>query len=259
MTVGMYASASGMLAESFRHGAISNNLANVSTVGFKKDTAVMRTHPTQLLHRLNDHLMTIGGVTTDLAPAIGGRGQGAVVEAILPQFAQGTMMQTANPTDLMIQGEGFFTIDTTRGRRFTRAGNFALDSRGRLVTQNGDPVLLSSGAQVHVGRKRFEVMADGTVLLDGEPSGRLGIVMPESRDLLFKEGESQFAAAPGARFKRAAAAELVQGHLERANVSAVREMAEMLEALRAYEMNQRAITAQDETFNTLISQVGRFG
>src|SRR3990172_1495310 len=105
MTVGMYASASGMLAESFRHGAISNNLANVSTVGFKKDTAVIRTEPTQLLSRLNDHLMTIGGVTADMAPLVGSRGQGAVVQAILPQFAQGTLMQTSNPTDLTIQGE----------------------------------------------------------------------------------------------------------------------------------------------------------
>src|SRR5690349_6769019 len=127
MTVGMYASASGMLAESFRHSAISNNLANVSTVGFKKDTAVLRTEPTQMLSRLNDQLFSIGGVTSDLAPLIGGRGQGAVVEAILPQFAQGSLMETSNPTDLTIQGEGFFTVDTTRGRRYTRAGNFALD------------------------------------------------------------------------------------------------------------------------------------
>jgi flagellar basal-body rod protein FlgF len=259
MTVGMYASASGMLAESFRHSAISNNLANVSTVGFKKDTAVMRTEPTQLLHRINDQLFSIGGVTSDAAPLIGGRGQGAVVEAILPQFAQGSLMETSNPTDLTIQGEGFFTVDTTRGRRYTRAGNFALDGRGRLVTQNGDPVLLSSGAQINIGRKRFEVMRDGTVLLDSEPAGRLGIVMPDSLDLMFKEGDSQFDAAPGVRFAQAPAAEVIQAHLERANVTAVKEMAEMLEALRSYEMNQRAITAQDETLNTLISQVGRFG
>ncbi len=259
MTVGMYASASGMLAESHRHGAISNNLANVSTVGFKKDTAVLRTEPTQLLHRLNDHLMSIGGVTSDVAPAIGGRGQGTVIEAILPSFSQGSLMQTANPTDLTIQGEGFFTVDTARGRRYTRAGNFALDGRGRLVTQNGDPVLLSSGAQVNVGKRRFEVMSDGTLILDGDVAGRLAVVVPENRDLLYKEGDSQFAGAPGSRFKRSTEFSLLQGHLERANVSAVREMAEMLEALRSYEMNQRVLTAQDETLNTLISQVGRFG
>src|SRR5687767_6935309 len=203
MTVGMYASASGMLAESHRHGAISNNLANVSTVGFKKDTAVQREFPTQLLHRLNDHLITLGGQTADLAPAIGVRGQGALIEGIVPQFTQGALMDTGNPTDLTIQGEGFFTIDTLQGRRYTRAGNFAVDGRGRLVTQNGDPVLLSYGAQVNVGKQKFEVMADGTVLLGGHPSGRLAVVTPDAGELLYKDGDSQFAAAPGARMRRA--------------------------------------------------------
>ena len=257
MLVGMYASASGMLAEAARHDAIANNLANVSTMGFKGDTPVISAHPTQMLHRLSDNLMGLDGKLLDMAPAVAVRGEGAIVDAILPRMTQGVLTSTDNPTDFALRGEGFFVVDTARGKRYTRQGNFAVDGRGRLVTQSGDPVLTSTGAQILVGNRRLEVMADGTFRLDGEETGRLAVSQPEDRSAMYKEGEGLFAAAAGTRFKRAGA-DVVQGSLERSNVNAVLEMTEMLEALRAYEANQRAIVAQDETLNTLISQVGRF-
>lgn len=258
MIVGMYTSASGMLAESARHDAIANNLANVSTTGFKRDDTVIRAHPVQMIHRLSDHLVGIDGRWADLVPAIGVRGQGAIVEAVRPDYTQGTLLETYNATDVALQGEGFFAVDTARGRRYTRQGNFALDPRGRLVTQDGDPVLTSSGAPIVVGRRKLEIMGDGSLQLDGVAAGRLAVVLPEDRDMLFKEGAGMFAPAAGARFRAARGTAVAQGRLERSNVSAVSEMVEMLEALRSYEANQRAITAQDETLNTLISQVGRF-
>lgn len=258
MIVGLYTSASGMLAESTRHDAIANNIANVSTTGFKKDQTVVRAQPAQALRRLSDQVISINGLATDLAPAIGSRGQGALVDAILPNFSQGTLMATANATDMAIQGEGYFVVDTARGRRYTRQGNFALNGKGQLVTQNGDPVLSSTGAAILPGRKKLEIGTDGSILLDGEETGRLMTVLPDGPDRLSKEGEGLFAPVPGARFQ-AAGATVVQGHLERSNVNPVLEMAEMLTALRSYEANQRAIMAQDETLDTLISQVGRFG
>ncbi|MEK7475392.1 MAG: flagellar hook-basal body protein [Candidatus Coatesbacteria bacterium] len=254
----MYTSASGMLAEASRHDAIANNLANVSTTGFKRDAAVIRAHPTQLMHRLNDSLISLGGITSDLAPQVGTRGQGALVDAILPNNTQGSLMQTDNPTDVALEGQGYIMVDTVRGRRYTRAGDFAVDGRGRLVTQAGDPVLTSTGAQIMVGRRRLDIGADGGILLDGEAVGTLGVVEPDDTSMLTKEGESLLAPVPGARF-RASGSRVIQGHLERSNVNAVTEMVAMLEALRTYEANQRAITAQDETINTLITQVGRFG
>jgi len=258
MIVGMYTSASGMLAEGARHEAIANNLANVSTTGFKRDETLVRSHPVQMLHRIGDQLMGIDGHYMDMVPAIGNRGQGALVEAIQADMTQGTLLETYNPTDLALQGEGFFVVDTARGRRYTREGNFALDSRGRLVTQDGDPVLAASGNQVVVGARKLEIMADGSLLLDGVDAGRLAVVQPDDRGMVFKEGAGLYAPAAGARFRNAAAT-VAQGRLERSNVNAVTEMVAMLEALRSYEANQRAITAQDETLNTLITQVGRFG
>lgn len=148
-------------------------------------------------------------------------------------------------------------IQTARGRRYTRAGNFTLDSKGRLVTMSGDPVLTSTGAEIIVGDKRFEVNKNGIIFLDGVETGRIGVVNPEENGALFKEGESLFSPVPGARF-RSAETQVSQGTLERSNVNPVLGMAEMLEALRAYEANQRAIIAQDETLGKLIGEVGRF-
>ncbi len=254
----MYASASGMLTEAARHETIANNLANVTTTGFKHDVALVRQHPSQQIHRIYDNLLTLKGYTTDLAPALGTRGQGAIVDAISTYFTQGSLMETNNPTDIAIRGQGFFMVATDRGRRYTRQGSFSIDGLGRLVTQSGDPLLTITGAPVHVDGKTFEVNPDGTIFLDGMDSGRLAVMMPDDIAFMVKEGESLYAPAPGARF-RASSATLSQGHLERANVNAVLEMAAMLQALRSYEANQRAIVAQDGTLNTLISQVGRFG
>ncbi|MEK7766414.1 MAG: flagellar hook-basal body protein [bacterium] len=258
MIVGLYASASGMLAEASRHEAIANNLANVSTTGFKRDTTLLRTQPSQMVHRLGDQVFELGGLTSDLAPALGTRGQGVVIDAIKPNFQQGTQLPTGNTMDFALEGEGFFVVETARGRRYTRQGEFSLDGRGRLVTRSGDAVLNAAGAPITVGRSRFEVNAEGRYFLDGQEAGRLSVVLPDAWDMVMKEGEGAFAPAPGARF-RAAGAQVRQGALERSNVNAVLEMAEMLQALRAYEANQRAIMAQDQTLNTLISQVGRFG
>jgi flagellar basal-body rod protein FlgG len=246
-----------MLAQASRHEAIANNLANASTVGFKRDVTVLRQQPVQLLHRLNDNIFSINGHSADLAPVVGTRGEGTIVDAIQPNFTQGSLTPTGNNTDLAITGEGFFTVDTARGRRYTRQGNFALDGGGRLVTQAGDPVLDSTGARIVAGNKSLEINAAGTIFIDGAEAGRVAVVRPDNSDMVFKEGEGLWAPVPGARF-RASDVQITQRHLERSNVNPVLEMAEMLSALRSYEMNQRAILAQDETLNQLITQVGRF-
>ncbi len=258
MIVGLYTSASGMLAEASRHEAVANNLANASTTGFKADAAVFRQQPVQILHRLSDAMVQFDTQTADLAPAVGGRGLGTVVDAIIPNYRQGQLMETGGRYDLALMGEGMFVIQTARGKRYTRAGDFSVDGKGRLVTMNGDPVLSSTGTEIMVGDHKLEINRHGMIFLDGQETGRLGIVVAEHSDMLFKEGESLFAPAPGARF-RASEAAVSQGTLERSNVNPVLGMAEMIEALRAYEANQRAILAQDETLGRLINEVGNFG
>ncbi len=247
-----------MLAEAARHESIANNMANVSTIGFKRDTAVLRQQPTQMLHRLSDQFVGINGLHADLAPAVGGRGQGAVVEAILTNFQQGKPLETGNRMDICLQGQGFFMIDTARGRRYARQGNFSVSGEGKLVTMSGDHVLNGKGQPITVGNGNFEVNEEGIIFIDGEESGRLAVMIPDDPAMMVKEGEGLYAPAPGARL-RASGARVVQGWLERSNVNPVLEMAEMLKALRAYEANQRAIMAQDETLGLLISRVGNFG
>jgi len=247
-----------MLAEASRHEAIANNLANVSTTGFKQDTTIIRQNASQLLHRLSDNLFRFDAMTADLAPAVGSRGLGATVETIIPNFKQGQLLETGGRYDLALQGEGWFTVQTPRGRRYTRAGDFAIDSRGRLVTMAGDPVLSSTGAEILPRNRQLEIGRNGIIYLDGEEAGKLGVVLPETPEMLVKEGESLYSAAPEARFRNADA-QVVQGSVERSNVNPIMGMVEMLEALRAYESNQRAILAQDETLGRLITEVGRFG
>jgi flagellar basal-body rod protein FlgG len=227
MDRGLYIAASGMLAEQIRQDQIANDLANASTPGYKGDRTAQRTFGDLLLAN-----STNGNV-------VGRQSTAVQVDAIETDFSPRPTRDTGEPLDFAITGEGFFAVQTARGVRYTRNGQFTLDSGGRLVTAQGDPVLDTAGRAI--------TAADGKV----DPH-RLGVVaLTDPR----KEGESLVTGTPAG----AAAGTVRSGALESSGADAARSMVDMIASMRAFEAGQKVIQAIDETLGQAVTKVGAVG
>jgi flagellar basal-body rod protein FlgF len=266
MIRGLYSAASGMNAEEVRQDVIADNLANVSTTGFKKDEAVFRAFPNQMLERIHDR-MDEASQKTGLNPLqtaptqLGQLGQGAMLDATVTNFSDGSVVRTDRPLDLALQGNALFTVQRGDGSiAYTRAGNFTMNTEKQLVTQAGELVLASGDQPISVDGSVVTVSADGGVQVDGKDAGKLQLAAYDPAHMQ-KIGGSLYLrnadALEGVGEEPVADARVQQGVLEQANVQMVQEMVSMISVMRSYEANSKMIQMQDESLNTLISQVGR--
>lgn len=226
MIKGILASRNGMAWEQARTDVIGDNLANINTNGYKRGAATGTEFARTLLHRLGE-LRTAAG---DQA-AIGHLGQGAALDEIVRQLTQGDVQQTGRDLDVAIIGPGEFTFMTPAGPGYTRNGNFQIDPLGRLSTPEGH-LLLVGGTPVGSPGQAVLVQEDGTVLLDGRPAGRLDL----------RGADASTRLAPRA--------------LEASNVDLTTEMTELITALRAFQVNQRALQMQDQTLGKAVNELG---
>lgn len=244
--------ASGMAAQQTSVDVIAHNLANVNTTGFRKNRAEFE----DLIYQ---NIRTPGGTTGEgqTLPTGIQIGEGVRLVSTTQMHMQGSLLQTGNSLDIAIEGAGFFKIQRPGGEiAYTRAGNFKLDAEGRLVTVDGyeiDPSL-----SIPTNATSLTVSPDGTVSVTvpdssatqevGEiqlanfvnPAGLLAI----GRTLYSPTDASGEAieAEPGTE----GLGTLAQGFLEASNVDVVNEMIDLIASQRAYEVNQRVITAADE-------------
>ncbi len=246
MIRGIYAGASGMLAEAQRTDVISNNLANVNTAGFKKDITVTKDFASLLISRVNDGAE---------APAIGTLGVGVMVDEIATDYSTGTVKTTGNDFDLAIEGKGFFAVQTPQGKRYTRNGTFARSSKGELVTSDGYRVLGTNGPII-VADGKMSVSSDGRVMVDNNEVGRLQVVDFADEKQLTKEGASLFI-APDGQQEQPAAGGVRQGALEMANVNVVGEMVNLISNYRAYEINGKVVQSHDSLLGKAANDVGK--
>jgi flagellar basal-body rod protein FlgG len=253
----LYTAATGMEAQQLRMDVISNNLANTSTTGFKKVRAEFEDLLSETLR---------GAAAPDprggTPPSPIQIGLGVRTGATSRSFSQGEMLSTHNPLDVAIEGDGFFRIQRPDGSAaYTRAGNFRVDSQGRLTTQRGE--LVDPEITVPADTIGIEIRPDGTLLakVSGrdapEEIGRLELhTFPNAAGLeaiggnlyvqTMGSGESQ-ALRPGEQ----GAGTIAQGYLEGANVKAVEEMIDMIAVQRAYELNSKVIQTADQMLQRL--------
>ena len=284
MIRGLYTGASGMQAQQHRMDALANNLANVDLTGYKRDTSVHKAFPEMLIRRFNDdgvHQFPIGSV--DSAPIVGKLGTGVEYNESYTVFEQGALKETSNPFDLALDGDGFFSIQTNQGERYTRNGTFILGKEGYLLTKEGYKVLGENGP-IQIKLNNFTIDKQGRIFQNGELSenprrmvsmnendwadtelvDNLKIVRFEGNGNRFlkKQGSSLWTDTPesGAAFMTESDSrpKVLQGFLEASNVNPVREMVNMIEVNRAYEANQKVITSQDSLLNKLINQAARY-
>ena len=260
MIRGWYTGASGMNAQQARLDAISNNLANVDTTGYKKDVAVSKSFSELLLRRMNDDgVITNNLGSYDVAPVIGKLGLGVETNELYTIFEQGSFKETGTFTDMALSGEGFFAVSTPNGERYTRNGNFMVGKEGYLETKDGYPVLGEKG-YINVADTRFTVSPDGVISDEnGNEVDRFKIVRFDNERYLNKMGSSLYNTNDIAGDAYIAEGNerptLVQSYLESSNVNVVNEMVQMIEVNRAYEANQKTIQAEDSMMTTLWSRV----
>ncbi|HEY8417928.1 MAG TPA: flagellar hook-basal body protein [Limnochordales bacterium] len=271
MLRGLYTSASGMLAEQVRVDVLAHNLANVQTAGFKRQTVIQSAFPEMLLHRVNDP-MVIGppgprrsdagavrpqrGFAFDPRPAVGRLGTGTYIDGTYSDMTAGALRHTGNPLDMALEGDGFFTVETPAGLRFTRDGRFTLDGEGWLVTPEGHRVLGEAGP-IRVRGGTVHVTEQGEIWVDGALAGVLAIRTFADPQGLVREGSSLWAATEWSGEPQPAAARVHAGYLEDSNVNVVMAMVELITAYRSYEANQRVIQAFDQTLGKAVNELGR--
>jgi flagellar basal-body rod protein FlgG len=253
----LWISKTGMEAQQMQLDVISNNLANVSTNGFKKAHAVFEDLMYQNLRQVGSNTAEQSTLPTGLQVGLGVR-----TVATSRNFTQGSMQQTNNNLDMAVQGNGFFQVtmpDGTTG--YTRDGSFQLDSQGRVVNSNG--LLVQGGVTVPANATNLSVAANGTVTasIPGTVSpqniGTITLASFVNPAGLEPKGQNLFQESAASGQPNAGTAgsnglgSIMAGFVETSNVNVVQELVSMIQTQRAYEMNSKAITTSDQMLQKL--------
>jgi flagellar basal-body rod protein FlgG len=238
-----------MVAQTERLAVLANNLANVTSAGYKAD------HPEFF------QLLTSPRAAGPVSPT----GSAAPLPELPGEvqtrtdFTAGSLRLTGNALDLAIDGPGFFAVRTPEGAvRLTRAGTFTRAANGALMTPDGaavlgvdqQPVTLPDGAQVDVDER-------GQVTVDGSQAAALLVVEPPELERLRKEGGTRFIVPDDVPLTPGQTATVKQGAIELSNVNPIATLVDMIDALRVYEAAQRSAHSVDDTLRRAVNEVGR--
>lgn len=248
----LFTAATGMEAQQITIDTISNNLANVNTNAFKRSRANFH----DLLYQT---LKAPGQSSSEgtLVPSGIQIGAGSRVSTVEKMFTEGAIRITNKSTDLMIEGEGFFQVQRDDGTiAYTRDGSFKVDSQGRLVTDQGFPLVPEITIPDRVSHDMLSIGIDGTVTVrvqdKVEEIGQIvlaNFINPAGLDSL---GSNLYGATPSsgepvlAKANTQGFGRIGQGELEGSNVNIVEEMVNMISGQRAYEINSKVIQTGDQ-------------
>ena len=251
MLYGMYISAAGALANSYRQDVVANNLANVETVSFKQDLALFEGRRTEAQENGQRKY------TTAMLEGIGG---GLFALPTWTDFSPSSVKETGSDYDLALVGEGFFRVsdpDSPGGISYTRDGRFAHDQNNQLVTleghrpvldQAGDPIVIDSG-------KDFQVDQTGVISQDDGVVGRLGIVDFDDKRVLRKQGRNNYAAPEGVE-PQAITGQVQQNALEDSGVNSMDQLSEMIRTQRLFQSNISMLQIQDQSLGLTVTRLG---
>ena len=248
MYYGLYLSAAGANAQSQKVEVLSNNLANVETVGFKREIALLEARDAEAIERGQAQR--------------GSRGHNDIGGGVQPlgtatEFQVGKMRQTEIPTDFALESpDQFFLVERGNEKLLTRAGNFTVDVEGRLLTQEGDPVLASDETPIQIDPTLpWQVLPGGTINQFSDKF-ELALVKPVQAGELAKIGTNYFQSRTGEVAPVEPSDRHVRnGYLELSGVNPVQEMVELITASRSYETNIRLIQQHDSMTSSLISRM----
>lgn len=245
-----------------RIDALANNLANANSTGFR-----------QILTRVSEQG---AGQRPEAGGEVTAQADGALSRQLpkgqnwapVPQMEMehavdirpGAVRATGRDTDLALMGRGFFAVQTPAGERYTRAGSFVLDSEKRLTTPSGEQ-LIGTGGPIQLAGESFAVASDGTVTVDGNVVGRVKVVDFQDATKLMHQGDNLLEAPVDMPATEMPAEEVVlaQGSLEGSNVDPIDTLVAMIAAQRAFEMQTKVMTTEDEMLEKSVNTLPRVG
>ncbi|MDL2273053.1 flagellar hook-basal body protein [Oscillospiraceae bacterium OttesenSCG-928-G22] len=244
----LYTSGTAMMVQNKRMNVITNNITNVATDGYKTDELLSRSFRDMMIDRINDPYVQVS--------AVGPHNTGIHIDIINTDFTQGSLSDSERPTDVAIVGDGFFVIQTPDGERYSRAGAFARDTDGMLLTPDGYFVMGENGP-LNVGTGEFTIDATGNVYREDTLVDRIRIVGFEDNAVLRKTGNNLYVPFDDTQPVNIDA-NVRQYMLEGSNVDAAAETVRMIETARAFETNQRMVKMLDESLGKAVNDIARF-
>ena len=253
MGCGLYTAVCGDIMQERRMEILTNNLANVSTAGFKEDRpsfaaiypeirgAAVLSDQNAMKGFMLSQKMDIG------YPAFSG---------VKTDFSNGAVKHTGGEMDVAINGPGFFVVTTPEGEFYTRMGNFSLNDKNELVTQGGYPVKGNSKI-ITIKGTEISFSKNGAITMDGEEADTLKVVDFKDYAGLMKVGDNLFKNPAGkSNEQEAKGFEVKQNHLELSNINIVKEMVKMIDVIRICESYQKVIHSLDEIDAQATREVG---
>lgn len=249
---GLWLSTAGMKVNEHRQTLLANNMANASTTGFKHDLAVVTERRVQSKESPDGFSFA--------HPVLDGMAGGINVHPTFYSSEQGSIETTGRPLDVAIRGEGFFQVSDGVDLRYTRNGEFAMNTKGELILADASGnwnVLDDTGAPIVFDPtgERPVVSQDGTIRQGNEVVARIGLVVGEDPRALRKVGQNLFELIRGEMSP--AGGTLISGAREASTFDPVQGLASMIEVSRAYQLNASMIQLQDQLNGLAASTIGR--
>jgi flagellar basal-body rod protein FlgF len=241
MINGIFSTIGSKSANERRLEIVSSNLANALTPGFKAIRPVFTVTPVGEPDNPDQLQQTYVNITDTYV-----------------HFSDAPLIQTGNSFDLALEGSGFFVISTSNGNMYTRNGQFTLDSEKRLVTTNGNPVVGEGGGEITIDGKDVKIEVDGSVYVDGARIDSIKVVDFADKKPLRNVGQSLFTNTDEKNAETTATDSSVrQGAYEASNVDVMKEMVELISALRAYETYTKVDQMTSDVLDRLI-EMGKY-
>ncbi len=256
MLKGLYTAYTGMMNEQHRMDVLTNNLANSTTIGYKKEGTTSQSFDSVFAYKLKD-----ASEAVNIPRRMGVNTPGVKIGENYTDYSQGSFKITDNTFDLALAGDGFFTVEFTnksgtKSTMYTRDGEFSITKEGYLVTKDGDFVIGEKGRIRIDPTQETSIDSQGNIVQNDKLIDRLRIVDFKDYNYLKKYGENLLEPVEGATFATADA-KVNSGYLEMSNVSVVTEMVDLISITRQYEANQKILKAYDSSLDIAANQLGR--
>lgn len=253
MERGSYSAAAGMLSGQKAINVLANNVANVSTAGYKSQSTIQSTFAEYMVSRMS----------TDPRIAQADIGPGAYITVNAEQFTdltQGVFETTNRSVDVAIQGQGFFVVQNPEfGQVLTRNGQFELDQQGFLTLPGVGQVLNNAGQPIQLAGSDFTISQNGTIVQNGAEVGRLNISTIANGAQLTQVGEGYFQSANGFQAAQAGSFSLLQGSIEKSNVDMTEQMSEMIARQNNFSSCSQMLKIFDRISEIASNNVGKVG